>query len=77
MIQYAALKVGVTDTKVEFKRKDGEEEHIRDRCGQIYCYEVGDLVLVLHGYAKRTKRIPPTELQTALKVKAELLGGST
>ena len=43
----------------------------------FYCYEVGDLVIVLHGYAKRTKRIPPAELQTALKVMTELLGGST
>ena len=43
----------------------------------FYCYEVGDLVLVLHGYAKRTKKIPQRELETALRIRDELLGGST
>lgn len=38
---------------------------------------VGDLVLVLHGYAKRTKKIPQRELETALRIRDELLGGST
>ena len=41
----------------------------------FYCYDDGDFVAVLHGYAKTTKRIPKSELTQALRVKDQLFGG--
>ena len=41
----------------------------------FYCYDDGDFVVVLHGYAKTTRRIPKNELDQALRVKEQLFGG--
>lgn len=43
----------------------------------FYCYADGDLVLVLHGYEKRSARIPPDEIARALAVRDRLTKGHT
>ena len=41
----------------------------------FYCYENPDLVLILHAFTKKTMKTPNAELNYALKIKKELLGG--
>lgn len=41
----------------------------------FYCYDDGEIVAVLHGYSKATKKIPRHELAHALRVKEQLFGG--
>lgn len=41
----------------------------------FYCYDDGEMIVVLHGYSKTTKKIPRHELAHALRVKDQLLGG--
>ena len=43
----------------------------------FYCYDDGTLIVILHGYAKTTNKIPPRELATAIRVKNELFGGAS
>lgn len=43
----------------------------------FYCYALEDVVLVLHAYHKKTKKLPPAELHKALVVRDELLGGES
>ena len=40
----------------------------------FYCYDDGEMVIVLHSFAKRTKKTPRAELQKALRIRKELLG---
>ena len=40
----------------------------------FYCYDDGEMVVVLHSFAKRTKKTPRAELQKALRIRKELLG---
>ena len=42
----------------------------------FYCYDTGDLVVVLHAFEKRTRKTPLSEINRALKIKGELLGGA-
>ena len=42
----------------------------------FYCYDCGDLVVILHAFEKKTEKTPPSEIRKALKIKRELLGGT-
>ena len=41
----------------------------------FYCYDDGDTVAILHGYAKTTRKIPRREIERALRIKNRLFGG--
>ncbi|MBQ8125373.1 MAG: type II toxin-antitoxin system RelE/ParE family toxin [Kiritimatiellae bacterium] len=43
----------------------------------FYCYDDGDIVAILHGYSKTTRRIPQNEIEQALRVKNRIFGGSS
>ncbi len=38
----------------------------------FYCYDTGSIIFVLHGYSKRTNRIPRRELARALAIRKDL-----
>lgn len=38
----------------------------------FYCYDAGSIIFVLHGYSKRTNRIPRRKLARALAIRKEL-----
>jgi len=40
----------------------------------FYCYEEADAIYVLHGYAKKKKKIPPAELRKALGIRKMYFG---
>lgn len=40
----------------------------------FYCYDDGDMVAVLHSFAKKTKKTPLSEIKKALRIRRELLG---
>ena len=42
----------------------------------FYAYDDGVNVYVLHAYEKRTPKIPQSEINHALQIKKELLGGA-
>lgn len=42
----------------------------------FYCYDSGDVIAILHAFAKRTKKTPLSEIGRALKIKRELFGGA-
>ena len=60
------------------EKVEGHDElfAIRVRQGQnvrfFYCYADGDIVWVLSGFEKKTKKTPPAEIRKALKIKKEL-----
>ena len=41
----------------------------------FYCYDDGDVVVVLHGYSKTTRKIPVREIEKALCIRDRLFGG--
>lgn len=40
----------------------------------FYCYDDGDMVAVLHAFAKKTDKTPLSEIRHALRIRKELLG---
>jgi len=38
----------------------------------LYCYAIGDIVWILNGFEKKTKKTPPAEIRKALKIMKEL-----
>ena len=40
----------------------------------FYCYDDGSTIFILHAYEKRTPRIPPREIATALRIRKNLIG---
>lgn len=42
----------------------------------FYCYDTGDLVVILHAFEKKTRKTPHSEIKRALAIKRELLGGA-
>ncbi len=41
----------------------------------FYCYDDGDVVVILHAFAKTTAKTPLSEIRKALKIKKDLFGG--
>jgi phage-related protein len=38
----------------------------------FYCYKKNKIIIVLHGFIKKTQKIPPKELELAIKRKKEI-----
>ena len=40
----------------------------------FYCYDDGEMVAVLHSFAKKTEKTPRSEIRHALRIRKELFG---
>ena len=80
---YAALDVLESEGRLKMPR--GEKVDGQDNMFAIrvltrgnerffYCYEDADAIYVLHGYAKKTPKIPLRELKRALAIRKAYLG---
>jgi len=80
---YAALDVLESEGRLKYPRAekvDGVDNmfaiRILTRGNErfFYCYEEADSIYVLHGYPKKTKKIPLRELNKALDIRRSYFG---